>query len=430
MYSKSIARASGTAMPHQSYLQVSTAVAIPSSTTEQELNSRSIARLRKAASPHYMARLPETLAFPWNSVIATEKVTKRTLSLLKKKLLYLLSFGRVFVFVQSSRDISLTCEEGSKLLAGPKLQDQAVLPKALLWETAFYDVAQSAYLMLMRIPLQARYFVEAWNGDWNHQFWVTKTDSCTVCTCNPKGVELQVLPSTGWAHLPSLPHPKLQKGRKQKLRTPVANAANGFDFLEGQAPVWRLKLVALRRCLLCWPCVRKVMQRFSQAHTPRLQGKTFATCLCSVALACEGFFLKTFGPEVEIWLVASLFGWTAGSVEESYMCFPQCRLWSLCMGICGARHGCQQPDPKKCPTPWKLEKYTRTQTLGWAKAARPGCSSKGTSLGNSFLWRGAVCIFDVNADTFASQVLCRSLKWWLKPSILGHKDRLMHRLYL
>ena len=71
VYSKAIARASWTAMPHQSYLQVSTAVAIPSSTTEQELNSRSIARLRNAASPHYMARLPETLAFPWNSVIAT-----------------------------------------------------------------------------------------------------------------------------------------------------------------------------------------------------------------------------------------------------------------------------------------------------------------------------------------------------------------------
>ena len=105
------------------------------------------------------------------------------------------------------------------------------------------------------------------------------------------------------------------------------------------------------------------------------------------------------------------------------------------MGICGTWHGCQQPDPKKCPTLWKatsrefsgeLEQYTGTQTLGWAKAVRPGCSSKGTSLGNSFLWRGAVWIFDANADTFASQVLCRSLKWWLKPSILGHKNRLMH----
>ena len=90
------------------------------------------------------------------------------------------------------------------------------------------------------------------------------------------------------------------------------------------------------------------------------------------------------------------------------------------MGICGTWHGCQQPDPKKCPTPWKatsrefnheLEQYTGAQTLGWAKAAKPGCSSKGTLLGNSFLWRGAVWIFGANVDTFVSQVLC----WRLKP---------------
>ena len=146
----------------------------------------------------------------------------------------------------TSREFSPNLEQFTqerKLLAGPKLLDQAVLPKAL-WETAFYDV-QSEYLVLPWIPLRARYLTEAWNDDWNHQFWVTKTDSCTVCTCNQKGVELQALPSTGCAHLPSLPHPKLQKGCKQKLRAPVVNAANGFGFLEGQAPVWRLKLVAL-----------------------------------------------------------------------------------------------------------------------------------------------------------------------------------------
>ena len=148
---------------------------------------------------------------------------------------------------KSSLNLNNTQER--KLLAGPKLLDQAVLPKAL-WETAFYDV-QSEYLVLPWIPLRARYLTEAWNDDWNHQFWVTKTNSCTVCTCNQKGVELQALPSTGCAHLPSLPHPKLQKGCKQKLRAPVVNAANGFGFLEGQAPVWRLKLVALRRRLRC-----------------------------------------------------------------------------------------------------------------------------------------------------------------------------------
>ena len=152
----------------------------------------------------------------------------------------------------TSREFSPNLEQFTqerKLLAGPKLLDQAVLPKAL-WETAFYDV-QSEYLVLPWIPLRARYLTEAWNDDWNHQFWVTKTDSCTVCTCNQKGVELQALPSTGCAHLPSLPHPKLQKGRKQTLWAPVVNAANGFGFLEGHPLIWWLKLVALRRRLRC-----------------------------------------------------------------------------------------------------------------------------------------------------------------------------------
>ena len=65
------------------------------------------------------------------------------------------------------------------------------------------------------------------------------------------------------------------------------------------------------------------------------------------------------------------------------------------------------------PQTWTI--YTGTQTLDWAKAATPGCSSKGTSLGNSFLWRGAVWIFDATVDTFVSKELCRRLTWWLKP---------------
>ena len=92
-----------------------------------------------------------------------------------------------------------------------------------------------------------------------------------------------------------------------------------------------------------------------------------------------------------------------------------------CTCTIGCFAGLSAALPKeKCPTLWKatsrefscyLEQYTGAQALGWAKAARPGCSSKGTLLQNSFLWPGAVWIFGANADTFASQVLC----WRLKP---------------
>ena len=60
------------------------------------------------------------------------------------------------------------------------------------------------------------------------------------------------------------------------------------------------------------------------------------------------------------------------TVEESYMCFPRCQLWSICMAICGTWQGCQQPYPKKCPTPWKatsrefspnLEQFTQERKL-------------------------------------------------------------------
>ena len=86
----------------------------------------------------------------------------------------------------------------------------------------------------------------------------------------------------------------------------------------------------------------------------------------------------------------------------------------LCWPVVSGLTQRKMPDALKSNISWiQLLTWTihRSANSWRAKAARPGCSSKGTLLGNSFLWRGAIWIFGANVDTFVSQVLC----WRLKP---------------
>ena len=117
MYSKAIAGASGTAMPHQIYLQVSTSVEvwgwgypIFSNRARVQFTERCQIAKRRVSPLH--GSTSRNLGFPVE-LQQCKKGHKATLSLLKKKLLYLLSFGHVFMFAQSSRDISLAREEGN-----------------------------------------------------------------------------------------------------------------------------------------------------------------------------------------------------------------------------------------------------------------------------------------------------------------------------
>ena len=113
---------------------------------------------------------------------------------------------------------------------------------------------------------------------------------------------------------------------------------------------------------------------------------------------------------------------SAPQTKEFYTCFPRCQLWSLCMGICGAWHGCQQPDPKKCPTPWKATSRVVNSAPNLNNTQERKLSA-GPKLQDQAVLPKALCwetaFYDVvqseylvliNVDTFVSQVFCWRLK--------------------